>query len=109
MNIHKILPIAATILAGIFCIFWIYHIVECLRRKDFRIGDKIFWFIILLAPVLGLILYRGIGNEFYNNKTRDGKDIAVKEPARPVRKRRIPRGGAKIELPTDLNPPAGKK
>ncbi|HOO55680.1 MAG TPA: PLDc N-terminal domain-containing protein [bacterium] len=54
-----------------FAVFWIYHIVECFRRKDFRVSDKIFWFVMLLIPVLGLILYRGIGNEFYKKNPRD--------------------------------------
>jgi hypothetical protein len=58
-----------------YIIFLLYHIVECLRRRDFRIVDKIFWTLLLLVPVLGLIMYRGIGNEFYKKKQ---KESAVK-------------------------------
>jgi len=53
---------------ALFGIFWIFHIVECLRRPDYGIFDKIFWFLLLLVPVLGLILYRGIGHEFYKDR-----------------------------------------
>ncbi|HOX29204.1 MAG TPA: PLDc N-terminal domain-containing protein [bacterium] len=68
MDIAKIGQILTGIALLLFVIFWIYHIVECLRRKDFRIFDKIFWTLILLVPILGLIMYRGIGNEFYKKK-----------------------------------------
>ena len=56
---------------ALFALFWLLHFIGCLRRKDFGTADKIFWFIILIIPVAGLILYRGIGNEFYKKSSRD--------------------------------------
>jgi len=72
MDWEKKVQIGLGIAALIFVIFWIYHIVECLRRPDFSIFDKVFWFILLLIPALGLIMYRGIGNEFYKKNRKDG-------------------------------------
>lgn len=69
LNIREILGYVAQGLLVLFVIFWFYHIIECLRRKDFGFFDKLFWTLILLVPVLGLILYRGIGNEFYKSGT----------------------------------------
>lgn len=68
---EKTIQIFIGILLLLFVIFWIYHIVECVRRPDFRISDKIFWCILLLVPILGLIMYRGIGNEFYKRKQKN--------------------------------------
>ncbi len=70
-NIKQILGYCAQGLLVLFVIFWIYHIIECVRRKDFSIFDKLFWFVVLLVPILGLILYRGIGNEFYKDKKNE--------------------------------------
>ena len=67
--IHMIVSAALLL----FVIFWVYHLVECARRPDFKPFDKIFWFILLLVPVIGLIMYRGIGNEFYKKDPRDVK------------------------------------
>lgn len=71
MNYEKTIQTAVGILLLLFVIFWIYHIVECLRRPDFKISDKIFWTILLIVPVIGLIMYRGIGNEFYKRNRND--------------------------------------
>ena len=51
-----------------YIVWWVMHIIGCLRRKDYRAVDKLFWFIILLVPVVGLILYRALGPEFYKHK-----------------------------------------
>ena len=101
---HNILAVAALL----FGIFWGYHIVECLRRKDFRIADKIFWFILLLVPVLGLIMYRGIGNEFYKKRAGGAAPAAQQQGAASRPPVRRPRGGVKIELPPN-NRPVEKK
>lgn len=68
MNIKDILALIAQLGLGAFIVFWIYHIVQCFRRPDYRIFDKIFWFLVLLIPIVGLIMYRGIGNEFYKDR-----------------------------------------
>ena len=68
MDIKEILRYIMMGFLALFIVFWMYHIVECLRRKDFGAFDKLFWFILLLVPLLGLIMYRGIGNEFYRKK-----------------------------------------
>lgn len=105
MNFTKVFHWTLISAAIIFAVFWIYHIVECLRRKDFRIPDKIFWFILLLVPVLGLIMYRGIGNEFYKNKLLNGNSGAENNYSGETgKKRRRPRGGVKIELPQNERP-----
>lgn len=75
MNYEKTVQTAVGILLLLFVIFWTYHIVECLRRPDFKILDKIFWTILLLVPVIGLIMYRGIGNEFYKRKRDDTRKL----------------------------------
>ncbi|HOY63844.1 MAG TPA: PLDc N-terminal domain-containing protein [bacterium] len=68
MHFETVLKITAITATSLFAVFWIFHLVECLRRKDFGLMDKLFWFVLLLVPVLGLIMYRGIGNEFYRKK-----------------------------------------
>jgi hypothetical protein len=115
MDIHKFLEEAPKVLLVLFAIFWIYHIIECLRRKDFKIFDKIFWTILLLVPVIGLIMYRGIGNEFYKKGTMEmEKPAAQASPAdkalKNTPKKRIPRGGVKIQLPmNNTGNPESKK
>lgn len=69
MKFKEIMALVGQLGIGVFLIFWAYHIVECIRRKDYGIFDKIFWFLLLLVPVIGLIMYRGIGNEFYKHKS----------------------------------------
>ena len=73
MELKQIAGLIGQALIFMFVVFWGYHIVECFRRKDYRWFDRIFWFLILLVPVLGLILYRGIGNEFYKKKPPAGQ------------------------------------
>jgi len=68
---QTILQIAAGAIALSFLIFWIYHILECLRRPDYGLFDKLFWTILLLVPIIGLIMYRGIGNEFYKKRKQE--------------------------------------
>ena len=47
---------------------WLLHIIACLRRKEFKPVDKFFWFGVLLIPIVGLILYRGLAPEFYKGR-----------------------------------------
>ena len=42
----------------------------CLTRRDFKMSDKVFWFAVLLIPIIGLILYRGLAPEFYKVQAR---------------------------------------
>ena len=58
------------IIIVVFLIYWIWHFVHCLTRKDFKITDKLFWFLALCVPIVGIILYRGLGKEFYKRKPR---------------------------------------
>ncbi|MFA6451054.1 MAG: hypothetical protein WCX65_16380 [bacterium] len=107
MDIHKIFQIAAQVALLLYVAFWLYHAIECLRRKDFKLFDKIFWFILLIVPVVGPIMYRGIGNEFYKESGQPGAELAkAATAAKP--KRRVPRGGVKIELPRNMEPPTDK-
>lgn len=105
MDYMKIFHWALISAAIIFAVFWIYHIVECVRRKDFRIADKLFWFILLLVPVIGLVMYRGIGNEFYKKRSLNDNDGTVTDVRKEnEKKRKRPRGGVKIELPQNERP-----
>ncbi len=92
MSFEKIMQnvIGGVLLA--YIVFLSYHLIECIRRKDFKIFDKIFWTVVLLIPVVGLILYRGVGNEF----VKKGGPTETKSNEPPKRKSRKP---VKIELP----------
>jgi len=43
------------------CLYWLSYFVQCYERKDMTVGDKILWTVLLLIPILGIILYRGLG------------------------------------------------
>ncbi|MEW5946104.1 MAG: PLDc N-terminal domain-containing protein [bacterium] len=67
---EKAAAAAAALSALAFLAVWITHVVHCVRRRDFTALDKIVWFIALLVPIVGLILYRGLGREMYKRKAR---------------------------------------
>jgi len=54
----------------VFFLYWFGQLTGCLARKDFRPVDKLFWFLVLLIPIIGLILYRGLGPEFYKSQPK---------------------------------------
>ena len=66
----QIVKIALAAVVATFLLFWFWHIVGCLARKDFKPVDKFFWFAVLLIPILGIMLYRGFAREFYKKKKR---------------------------------------
>lgn len=56
--------------AVVFVAYWLWHIGHCLARRDYNIMDKVVWTFCLLIPVVGLILYRGLGKKLYGKKPR---------------------------------------
>ncbi len=68
------------ITGGILAVIWLYHYIECLRRKDLRAADKIFWVIVLAMPLAGIILYRALGRYFYKTPGRTKKVRQQKPP-----------------------------
>ncbi|MEW6201828.1 MAG: hypothetical protein AB1546_07625 [bacterium] len=68
--LEKISAAVVTIGIIVFAVYWLWHFYRCLTRKDFRALDKLFWVFALLIPIIGIILYRGLGKEFYKRKPR---------------------------------------
>ena len=68
--LEKISAIVVTVGVLVFAVYWLWHFYHCLARKDFRTLDKLFWVFALLIPIVGLILYRGLGKVFYKRKPK---------------------------------------
>lgn len=68
MLLKKIFLICLMVCAALFVLYWLWQIARCLTRKDFTPLDRLVWTFALLIPVVGLILYRGIGGRLYARK-----------------------------------------
>lgn len=70
MTIKRTIFFALFGCAIVFVVYWLWHIGHCLARRDFDILDKVVWTLCLLIPIVGLILYRGLGKKMYGKKAR---------------------------------------